>query len=68
MSGTCLFVLSLKPSFRLSHKLPLRTFVYRLLSYEYANRGRERERDQLFLDTLAYHQRYKKLVSSRGVN
>ena len=30
--------------------------------------GTDQEQDQVYLDTLAYHQHYKKLVFSRGVN
>lgn len=30
--------------------------------------GTDQDQDQVYLDTLAYHQHYKKLVFSRGVN
>lgn len=30
--------------------------------------GTGTDQDQVYLDTLAYHQHYKKLVFSRGVN
>ena len=30
--------------------------------------GTDQDQDQVYLDTLAYHQHYKRLVFSRGVN
>lgn len=30
--------------------------------------GTDQDQDQVYLDTLAYHEHYKKLVFSRGVN
>ena len=30
--------------------------------------GTDQDQDQVYLDTLAHHQHYKKLVFSRGVN
>ena len=30
--------------------------------------GTDQDQNQVYLDTLAYHQHYKKLVFSRGVN
>ena len=31
-------------------------------------KDQDQDQDQVYLDTLAYHQHYKKLVFSRGVN